>query len=248
MTSTTLLLIRSIRFADIDKVYSYLSPDIEYFHGRHLVYTLVAILTGLVMVIGLPLLLSLEPFINNKINFIKIKPLLDQFQGCYKDKFRYFASYYMIFRLIVLTILVINATNIFVTLYLLLVSCALMMFIHLAVRPYVSNVLNLFDSFMLVTMMLIISLSIIETYRGFQSSATLAIAIILIIMPLLAFLVMVVYLYRTNIKKFVVFGINAINKSRKPADYDGTKSEDIEMHEHDVTVNQQLRDRSTTTV
>ena len=101
---------------------------------------------------------------------------------------------------------------------------------------------------MLLTMMLVISLLIIETYRDFQSSATLAIAIILIIMPLLAFLVMVVYLHRTNIKKTAVFCINAIKKPTKPADYDRAKSEDIEMHEHDVIVNQQLRDRSTTTV
>ena len=27
----------------------------------------------------------LEPFLNSKINFAKIKPLLDQFQGCYKE-------------------------------------------------------------------------------------------------------------------------------------------------------------------
>ena len=243
IASTTLLLVRSIRFTDIDKVYSYLSPDIEYFHGRHLFYVLVAILTGLVIVIGLPLLLSLEPFINSKINFIKIKPLLDQFQGCYKDRFRYFASYYMIFRLIVLTIIVINATNIFVTLYLLLVSCSLMMFIHLAVRPYVSNVLNLFDSFMILNMILVISLLIIETYRGFQSSATLAIAVILIIMPLLAYLIMIVYLHIISIKKLASSFINAIRKPAKPADYDKAHSEDVEMHD----VVEHVRDRSTTT-
>jgi len=134
---------RSIRFANVDKVYSYLSPDIEYNHGQHLIYVLITILTGLVAVIGLPLLLSLEPFINRKINFIKIKPFLDQFQGCYKDKFRYFASYYMIFHLIILIIVVINFTNIFITLYSLFFSCSVLMFIHIAVRPYVNHLLNL---------------------------------------------------------------------------------------------------------
>ena len=245
ITSTTLLLVRSIRFTDVDKVYSYLSPDIEYFHGRHLFYALVAILTGLLIVIGLPLLLSLEPFINSKINFIKIKPWLDQFQGCYKDRFRYFASFYMIFRLIILTIIVINSTNVFVTLYLLLVSCSLMMFIHIAVRPYVSSALNLFDSFMILNMILVISLLIIETYRGFQSSATLAIAIILIIMPLLAFIVMVTYLHITNIKKLACYIIHATRKPIKSANYDRAQSENIEMHDHDVV--EHLRDKSTTT-
>ena len=41
-----------------------------------------------------------------------------------------------------------------------------MMLVHIAVRPYVSDVINLFDSYMLVTIMLVISLLIIETYRG----------------------------------------------------------------------------------
>ena len=58
------------------KVYTYLSPDIEYFHGRHLVYGTIAIFCTITIVIGLPLLLLLEPFINHKINFMKIKPLL----------------------------------------------------------------------------------------------------------------------------------------------------------------------------
>ena len=87
ITSTSLLLMRSISFVNVDKAYSYLSPDIEYFHGRPLIYVLIAAFVGLLVMIGLPLLLLLEPFINSKINFIRIKPFLDQFQGCYKDKF-----------------------------------------------------------------------------------------------------------------------------------------------------------------
>ena len=79
MASTSLLLIRSLRFHGIDKVYTYLSPDVEYFHGRHLAYGIVALLCTVTIVIGFPLFLTLEPFLNHKINFIKIKPLLDQF-------------------------------------------------------------------------------------------------------------------------------------------------------------------------
>ena len=224
--STSLVLMRAIRFTDVDELYTYLSPDVEYFHGRHVVYGLVAILTGVIIVIGLPLLLSLEPFVNHKINFIKIKPLLDQFQGCYKDKFRYFASYYMIFRLAFLSILVINASNVFVTLYTLHVLCSIMMFIHIAVRPYSNHLLNLFDSFMLLTMMLIISLLIIETYSGFQSNTSFALDVILIIMPLLAFLVMTTYLHMENIKKIAIL---CIKKLTKDGDDDTQHSRNIEM-------------------
>ena len=210
IASTSLLLVRTIRFTSVDKVYSYLSPDIEYFHGRHLIYALIAILTGLVVVIGLPVLLSLEPFLNSKINFIKIKPLLDQFQGCYKDKCRYFASYYMIFRLIILTVLVVNATNIFITLYLLLVACSLMMFIHTAVRPYSNHLLNLFDSFVLLIMIFIITLLIIESYHGFPTNTTLIIVFVLLALPAIALSLMVAYLHLERFKKFFSLCISRV--------------------------------------
>ena len=76
------MLLRPLTFKDIDTVYTYLSPDIKYFHGRHLAYGIVAILFTILIVIGHPLLLLLEPFLNAKISFIKVKPFLDQFQGC----------------------------------------------------------------------------------------------------------------------------------------------------------------------
>ena len=88
VATTSLLLMRPLMFHDVVNTYTYVSPDVEYFHGRHLVYGIVAVLFTIVIVIGLPLLLTFEPFLNAKINFTKIKPLLDQFQCCYKDKYR----------------------------------------------------------------------------------------------------------------------------------------------------------------
>jgi len=69
VATTSLLLLRSLTFDKVDRVYTYLSPDIEYFHGRHLPYVIVAVLCTVVIVTGLPLLLLLEPFLNHKINF-----------------------------------------------------------------------------------------------------------------------------------------------------------------------------------
>ena len=43
------------------------------------------------MVVGLPVILLSEPYVNCWINFTKIKPILDQFQGCYRDKCQWFA-------------------------------------------------------------------------------------------------------------------------------------------------------------
>ena len=229
IASTSLLLVRAISYTDVDKVYSYLSPDIEYFHGRHLFYGSIALVVGLIVVIGLPLLLLFEPFVNSKINFIKIKPLLDQFQGYYKDKFRYFASYYMIFRLMILGILEINETNSFILLYSLQIICLIMILIHITVRPYNNNVLNFFDSFMLIVLVLFITLQIIETYHGLPSNTALGIAFVLVILPLFVFLLIVMYLNVQSIKKFINYCISTIKlcKATKPAN--------IEINELDPT-------------
>ena len=98
IASTSLQLLQPLRFTDIKEWYTYSSPHIQYFHERHAVYGVVAVIFELVVVVGLSLLLLLEPILSRKINFIKIKPLLDQFQGCYKDKYRCFAAYYLICR------------------------------------------------------------------------------------------------------------------------------------------------------
>ena len=149
IASTSLLLIRAFKFHGIDKVYIYLSPDIEHFHGRHLIYGIIALLCIVSIVIGLPLLLTFEPFLNHKINFIKIKPLLDQFPGCYKDKYYCFAGYYMICRLVIITIVIAKSSNDFVADYMLISACAMIALIHLIFKPYNSEILNSLDGIIL---------------------------------------------------------------------------------------------------
>ena len=197
VATTSLLLMRSLTFVNIDKIYTYLSPDIEYFHGRHLPYVITAILCTLVIVIGLPLLLLLEPFLNSKINFTKIKPILDQFQGCYKDKYRSFAAYYMICRLVIILIIIVNSSN-DNTQYLLITVNVTLASIQVTFRPYSSTILNMFDGLIL---QLLIVISMIPLVGSFDPDLLLAFTIILVILPLIAFLIMEIYIYKSTIKK-----------------------------------------------
>ena len=198
MATTSLLLLRSLTFHNVDKVYTYLSPDIEYFHGRHLPYVILAILCTLVIAVGLPLLLLLEPFLNSKVNFGKIKPLLDQFQGCYKDKYRSFAAYYMICRLVVVVIIIANSSNDSTTQYLLITANSILSLIHVMLKPYTRRILNMFDGLILH---LLIVVSMIPLVDSFDPDLLLTFTIILVILPLVAFLIMEIYLYKSTIKK-----------------------------------------------
>ena len=208
VATTSLLLMRSLTFVDVDNVYTYLSPNIRYFHGRHLVYGITAIILTLLVVIGLPLLLLLEPFLNRKVDFIKIKPLLDQFQGCYKDKYRYFAAYYMICRLIIIAIIIANLSEAFISQYLLITVNTTIALIHLIVRPYADNILNIFDAVILHTMVAVTVLQMFEYLNAFDSSLAVGIAFVLVILPLAKFVVMKMLASKQNLKEIITNKVN----------------------------------------
>ena len=200
LATTSLLLMRPLIFHDVDKVYTYISPSIEYFHGRHLAYGIVAVLFTVVIVIGLPLLLALEPFLNSKINFIKIKPLLDQFQGCYKDKYRYFAAYYMICRLVIIIIIIANSSNDLIFRYLLIIACVIVALVHLSLRPYSSALLNVFDGVILHFLVLVSASPLVESFDNFISNLLVGIMFVLVILPLLIFVAMTLMINKSKIK------------------------------------------------
>ena len=201
VATTSLLLMRSLTFADVDNVYTYLSPDIHYFNGRHLAYGIIAIILALLIVIGLPLLLLLEPFLNGKINFVRIKPLLDQFQGCYKDKYRCFAAYYLICRLVIITNIIANFSEVFISRYLLITASTVIALIHVTVRPYADNILNMCDGAILHLMILITALPMIEHFDMFDSRFVAGIAFVLVILPLVLFVVMKIFTSKQTLKK-----------------------------------------------
>ena len=198
VATTSLLLLRSLKFDNVNKVYTYLSPDIEYCHGRHLPYYFTAIFCTLAIVIGLPLLLLLEPFLNCKVNFTRIKPLLDHFQGCYKDKYRSFASYYMIGRLVIIVMIIATPSSNDTSHYLLIITNSTLALIHMSLRPYESSNLNLFDGFVLQLMIMVSMVPLIDTYN---KDVLVAFMFILIMLPLIAFLIMEIYLSKKRIKK-----------------------------------------------
>ena len=200
VASTSLLLMRPLKFLEISKVYTYLSPDIEYFHGRHLAYAIVALIFTITIVIGFPLLILLEPFLNSKINFIKIKPLLDQFQGCYKDKYRYFAGYYMICRLLIILLVIAKISDDFTTQYLLISSCALMQLIHVLVRPYASTIHNIFDGIILQLIVIISVLPVIEFVDQCDKIFVIVIIYVLLILPLISFIAIKVWINKDIIQ------------------------------------------------
>ena len=247
MTVTSVLLMRSLKFMDIDKVYTYLSPDIEYFHGRHLAYVIVAVIIILVITFGLPLLLLLEPFLNSKVNFFRIKPLLDNFQGCYKAKYRSFASYYMICRLVVFLLIFVKIFDEFTTQYLLLSSCALMQLIHVLVRPYADTIHNVFDGIILQMIVIISALPIIKFVDNYDESFVLVIAYILVICPIMLFTAMKFWINKKSIyysvRRKVPYTVNYSRVSHDDDERDGGKTRVKKKKRHDTGNDDKIKNK-----
>ena len=179
LASTSLQLLRPLYFDNVDDAYVYLSPSIKYLTGRHISYGIIALLCELFIVIGLPLLLLLEPFLNHKVNFIKIKPLLDQFQECYKDRYHWFAAYYLVCRQVIITLVYVSNFN--NALYYLQTTCIITVLIHTWIQPYKNEKLNALDAVILLIMVLVINLNLFT----FSTSSTIAIITVVIASPLL---------------------------------------------------------------
>ena len=182
IASTSLQLLQPLKFTDVKDWYTYSSPHIQYFHGRHAIYGVVAIICELVVVV-LSLLLLLEPVLSRRINFIRIKPLLNQFQGCYKDKYRCFAAYYLICRQVIFLIIYIFNSDYSNMLFYLQTACVVIAVIHMWFQPYQNELLNALDGVMLQVMVLVVN---INTF-AFLQDATTEISVILVLIPLLLF-------------------------------------------------------------
>ena len=181
IVSTSLQLLQPMRCTDVKEWYAYTSPNIQYFHRRHAVYGVVAIIYELVIGIGLPLLLLLQPFLNRKISFIRIKPLLDQFQACYKDKYRWFAAYCLICRQGIVLIAFSFNSNYYDTAFYLQAACVVIASFHIWIQPYKSTLLkfNGLDGVILLLMILA------NSYVYMNSSLTTLLGIITILLPLI---------------------------------------------------------------
>ena len=188
IASTSLQLLLPLKFTDIKEWYTYLSPSIQYFHGRHIIYGVIAVICELVVGVGLPLLLLLEPVLSKKINFIKIKPLLDQFQGSYKDKHRWFAAYYLICRQVIFLIVYIFNSNYSNMLFYLQTTCVIIAIIHVWIQPYQNEFLNALDGVMLLFMVLEVSINAVPLLQY----ATTEISLLIVMLPLILFSIIII--------------------------------------------------------
>ena len=152
----------------------YVDPDWKYFHTEHLPYALLAIFIEFFITIPVCLLLLFAPCLSRRINLVKIKlkPIVDEFQACYRPERRWFAGFYFLARQLVYLVNAISQMSEVRSLppqkniYLQFLN-ALILLVHVIFEPYRLRWLNLVDALLLMNILL---LSFFDFYIPSKSS------------------------------------------------------------------------------
>ena len=198
---TSISILGYVRFTGLNDYFVAIQPKTIYFHEEHIGLFIIAVAIEVFLIIPFMLFLFLSPFLVRCINFNKLKPFLDEFQGCYKDKFRWMAAFYFFCRQIYLFLIILVNVNESLTAYILQFTSLFILVFHMLLRPYRDDWLNLVDTVFLANL-LCISLLYGQTAEVVFASKTgtiirMLFTYILILIPIIYFIgVVVVALFR----------------------------------------------------
>ena len=159
-TSVQLLRTLAIYEYSEDYVFSwhlYLSPTIEYFDKYFAVYFSIALLCELIIGVAFPFVLAFQQHLTRylNINFTSIKPIIDQFKGCYKEKYRWFAAYYLLCRQLLYAVDIGTDFAPYLKFPIMLTVYVLIVMVHNWLQPYKQRILNVLDNCILTTLMFV---------------------------------------------------------------------------------------------
>ena len=158
---------------------------LHYLHGKHLVYAVPAMISLVFVTILPPLVLLLYPLtlhllslcglsehwlVNKTLQLTginKLKPFIDCFQGCYKDKLRFFAGLYFVYRVVFLLLFCTSEDSFHFSISS-EIFLVILLSIHAVVRPYKESLHNTLDILILFNLALVNGYSIARQLRAWK--------------------------------------------------------------------------------
>ena len=235
LTEASFSIIIPVEFDDIsDGTYVKIQPHTKYLDTKeHLIWWLIAMLVLSMFVIPFTLLLLFSKILVRHLNLIKIKPFLDEFQGCYKDKLRWMAGYYFLCRIVVfLSLSSADAeAEVIEVKYVALFLSILVLMVHMILQPYKDEWLNAIDSILLGDLVFIALLTTVSSseivFDEIRGGETLQqfFAYLLLAIP---FLYLMAILIKLTFPKKLSIGV----KQKVKTFYVRRKTSDIKDHAH----------------
>ena len=152
-----------------------LQPNIQYLKDPyHIVTWIISIVLLVFLLIPFMLLLFLSPLLRRKFNLTRIQPLLDAFQSCYDDKFRWYSGVYL------LSWIILNINMPYYVKEIILVAVGTL---HFMIHPYRYQWLNIVDTLLLVDLNMFAFLTSADSPNSIHKE-TVPISYILVVLPL----------------------------------------------------------------
>jgi len=136
-----------------------MAPSISYFSLDHIPYALTAIFVELIVSLPICFLLLFAPCLSRRIDMVKykLKPIVDEFQACYKPEFRWFAGFYFLARQLVYLINGLFSETVPQGNAPLILLNVLIWTVHALSQPYQKKWLNILDTLLLTDLVLLSS-------------------------------------------------------------------------------------------
>ena len=151
-----------------------LQPNIQYLKDPyHIVTWIISIVLLVFLLVPFILLLFLSPLLRRKFNLTRIQPLLDAFQSCYDDRFRWYSGVY------ILSWIILNINMPYYVMEIILVAVGTL---HFMIHPYKYRWLNIVDTLLLVDLIMLAFLTSVDSPNNIQE--TVPISYILVVLPL----------------------------------------------------------------
>ena len=184
-----------------------------YFTGVHIPFVIAAIIGIVTIVVVTPLFLIAYPLFykvlpqkNRVTAFLfqrveRFKPIFDAFQGCFKDKYRFFAGLYFLYRVIFVSVFsLINVP--LASLSMAQVVVMIILAIHLKFQPYKNKLHNNIDGCLFLLMGIINTLTLArfvqsDTYSQDKSMISIGyIQLFLVYLPIFIIICLLIHLAR----------------------------------------------------
>ncbi len=194
VTFTSFKILRPIRIGGGFRVYA--DPNLRYFGTKHLPYALVALFLECAIALPICFLILFSPCLYRKVNIVKLrlKPILDEFQACYRPECRWFAGFYFLARQVIFLVSIIPTESLpEANIYLHSIN-AVILIVFCSFQPYKLKWLNVLDTLLLAD---ILFLSFFQL-EYVSNPAHRAVAVVLVVLPslYLAIIVVLAILYR----------------------------------------------------
>ena len=152
-----------------------LQPNIQYLKDPyHIVTWIISTFLLVFLLVPFMLLLFLSPLLRRKFNLTRIQPILDAFQSCYDDKFRWYSGVYL------LSWIILNINMPYYVIEIILVAVGTL---HFMIHPYKYRWLNIVDTLLLVDLNMFAFLTSVNSPNGIHKE-TVPISYILVVLPL----------------------------------------------------------------